>query len=272
MADEDDFGHTRIVRQSPGATPVPARLRLTPDNRAMALLVFLPGLAADASMWAAQRDALAAAHEVHVSDVHFRFATLREMARALLAEHPGGLVLCGASMGGILAFEVLRQAPQRVRGVALLGTTARPDSPEIAALRAAAFEMIEAGRYDEMIQGNVPFSFHGTRLGERALVDAYLDMLRRAGPEQLVRQNIATATRPDSRPLLPTLRCPTLVLCGDSDAVTPLAASREIAQSVPGAELEVVERCGHMLTMERPREVNEALLGWLQRHFPAPAR
>ena len=230
-------------------------------------IVLLPGLAADAAMWAAQFDALAATREVHVTDVHFRFATLHEMAQALLAEHPGELVLCGASMGGILAFEVMRQAAQRVRGLALLGTSARPDSPEIAALRANAFAMIEEGRYEEMIEFNVPFSFQGDRLGDRALVDAYLDMLRRAGPAQLVRQNIATATRPDSRPLLPTIVCPTLVLCGDADAVTTVDASREIAQLVPGAELTLIERCGHMLTMERPQEVNRALLGWLARQF-----
>jgi pimeloyl-ACP methyl ester carboxylesterase len=234
----------------------------------MPTIVLLPGLAADTAMWAAQREALAGVGAVQVSDVHFRFSTLPEMARALLAEHSGGLVLCGASMGGILAFEVLRQAPQRVRGVALLGTTARPDSPEVAALRASAFAMIEAGRYEEMISGNVPFSFHADRLDERELVDAYLDMLRRAGPDQLVRQNLATAARPDSRPLLPTLRCPALVLCGDSDAVTTVAASREIAELVPGAELGLIARCGHMLTMEQPREVNAALLGWLDRTLP----
>jgi pimeloyl-ACP methyl ester carboxylesterase len=245
---------------------------LTRDNARVPTIVLLPGLAADAAMWAAQRDALAATREVRISDVHFRFETLPEMARALLAEHAGELILCGASMGGILAFEVLRQAPQRVGGVALLGTTARPDSPEVAALRASAFALIEAGRYEEMIGANVPFSFHADRLGERELVDAYLDMLRRAGSEQLVRQNIATAARPDSRPLLPLLRCPTLVLCGDSDAVTGTDAAREIAQQVPGAELGLIARCGHMLTMERPREVSEALLGWLDRRFPAPAR
>jgi len=237
--------------------------------RAMSTLVLLPGLAADATMWAAQREALAAVREVHVSDVHFRFATLSEMARAQLSEQPGALILCGASMGGILAFEMLRQAPQRVCGLALLGTTARRDSPEIAALRASAFAMIEAGCYEKMICGNVPFSFHADRLGERELVDAYLDMLRRAGPDQLVRQNIATAARPDSRPLLPTLRCPTLVLCGDADAVTTVDASREIAELVPGAEFELIERCGHMLTIERPHEVNAALLRWLGRHFGA---
>jgi pimeloyl-ACP methyl ester carboxylesterase len=231
-------------------------------------IVLLPGLAADGAMWAAQRDVLAATREVCITDVHFRFATLPEMARALLAEHFGDLILCGASMGGILAFEVLRQAPSRVHGLALLGTTARPDSLAIAALRAQAFALIEAGRYEEMIAGNVPFSFHPDRLGERQLVDAYLDMLHRAGPGQLVRQNVATAARPDNRALLPTIACQVLVLCGDADAVTSVDASREIAELVPGAELVLVERCGHMLTLERPREVNEALLSWLERQFP----
>lgn len=226
----------------------------------MAELVFLPGLAADASMWNAQH---AAWPDAPVTDVHFRADTLPAMAAALLAEHPGELLLCGASMGGMLAFECVRQAPQRVRGLALLGTSARPDTPEIAALRASAFAMIEDGRYDEMITMNVPFSFHADRLGERALTSAYVEMLRRAGAAQLVRQNIAVAARPDSRPLLPGIDCPTLVMCGDADLVTPLEHSREIAAAIPGAELVVVERCGHMLTMERPAEVNAALQRWL---------
>ena len=204
---------------------------------------------------------------VQVSDVHFRFDPLPEMARALLDEHVGDLILCGASMGGILAFEVLRQAPQRVSGLALLGTTARPDSAEIAALRAAAFALIEQGRYEEMITGNLPFSFHPDRLGDAALANAYLDMLRRAGPAQLVRQNIATAARPDSRPLLPTIAVPTLVLCGDTDRVTTVEASREVASLVPDAQFELIARCGHMLTMERPAEVNAALAGWLRANF-----
>ena len=223
-------------------------------------LVLLPGLAADASMWEAQRAAFPAAP---VADVHFRFDTLPAMAAALLDEHAGELLLCGASMGGMLALECVRQAPQRVRGLALLGSSARPDTPEIAALRANAFAMIDEGRYDEMIAMNVPFSFHADRLAERALTDAYVEMLRRAGPAQLVRQNVAVAARPDSRPLLPRIACPTLVVCGDADVVTPLEHSREIAAAVPGAELVVLERCGHMLTMERPGEVNAALARWL---------
>jgi len=226
-------------------------------------LVLIPGLAADDSMWPAQRRAFGTA--ARVTDVHFRFDTLPAMAAALLAEHAGELLLCGASMGGMLALECVRQAPARVRGLALLGSSARPDTPEIAALRANAFALIDAGRYEDMITMNVPFSFHADRLGDAALTGAYLDMLRRAGPAALVRQNVAVAARPDSRPLLPAIACPTLVMCGDADLVTPLEHSREIAAAVPGAELVVLDRCGHMLTMERPHEVNAALRGWLAR-------
>ena len=236
--------------------------------RSMPTVILIPGLAADDAMWAAQRAALAPSFDVRIADVHFRAESLPAMAALLLAENPGPLVLCGASMGGIVALEAVAQAPRRVQGLALLGTTARPDTPEIAALRAAAFALIEDGRFEEMISGNVPASFHPDRLQDAALVDAYLAMLRRAGAAELVRQNLAIAARVDRRGLLPAIRCRTLVLCGDTDRVTTVEASREIAQGVPRAELGLVERCGHMLTIERPREVSDALLRWLA--APAP--
>lgn len=228
----------------------------------MARLVLIPGLAADATTWAAQREGLA---DAVVCDAHFRQGTLPAMAAALLAENQGPLVLCGASMGGMIALECLRQAPSRIAGLALLGSSARPDTPEIAALRAKAFAMIDDGRYEEMLSLNVPLSFHPDRLADRELTRAYLDMLLRAGPAQLVRQNLAVAARPDSRPLLAGIACPTLVICGDADLVTPIEHSFEIAALVPGSEMQVLERCGHMLTMERPQGVNAALRRWLAR-------
>lgn len=237
----------------------------------MQTVVLIPGLAADAAMWSAQRDALAPDFDVRCSDVHFKCDTLPAMAALLLAEHPGPLVVCGASMGGMIALEAALQAPGRVAGLALLGTTSRPDTPDVAALRAAAFAIIEAGRFEQMIAGNVAASFHPQRIDDAPLVAAYLDMLRRAGAAELVRQNVAIAARADRRALLPSIRCPTLVLCGDADAVTPVDASREIAAAIPGAEFALVERCGHMLTMERPSEVAAALRAWLGRIAP-PAR
>lgn len=230
-------------------------------------LILLPGLAGDPVMWQAQMAALADWNPV-VSDVHMRYSTVPAMAQALLADWPGPLVLCGASMGGMVAMEAARQAPERIAALALLGTTARPESPEMRQLREDAIELFERGRVAEVLEPNVAFAFHPENAADGALVRDYLEFALRAGAVQLVSQNRAVIERPDARLHLPLLRCPTLVMCGDADQLTPPDHSREIAALVTGAELVLVPRCGHMLTMERPKEVNAALLGWLQRHLP----
>lgn len=200
---------------------------------------------------------------MRVSDVHTRHATLAQMAAALLAENDGELLLCGASMGGMLALEVQRQAPQRVRGMALLGSSARADTPELIKLRSDAIALFEQGRMREVLEANVPLAFHPDNAGNAALVQAYLDMIERAGAQQLIAQNRALMTRIDSRPLLPAVRCPVWVACGDADVLTPPEHSREIAASVPSARFEQLAGCGHMLTWEQPQRVTELLLGWL---------
>jgi pimeloyl-ACP methyl ester carboxylesterase len=235
----------------------------------MTRVILLPGLASDAALWRHQVPALrAAGHAVHVSDAHARADTLSGMAHALLVDHAGPLVLVGTSMGGILALEVFRQAPQRVAAMALLGSNARPDTPQMIRLRSAAVAEFEQGRVDEILRANVPFAFHPSRQGDTALVSDYFDMVRRAGPEQLVQQNSAIMARPDSRPLLPRVRCPLLLVCGQDDALTPPECSQEIAIAVPHAELHLLPACGHLLTWERPAEVNALLLDWLGRLAP----
>ena len=228
-------------------------------------VILLPGLASDAALWRGQIPALQeAGHTVHVSDVHARAETLRGMALALLAEHEGPLVLAGTSMGGIVALEVFRQAPQRVAALALLGSSARPDTPALVRLRSEAIALFEQGRVAEVLRANLPFAFHPGRQGDTALVRAYFEMIDRAGAAQLVRQNRALMARPDSRPLLPRLRCPLLVACGDADALTPPDCAREIAAAVPHARLEILPECGHLLTWEQPEAVNRLLLQWLE--------
>jgi pimeloyl-ACP methyl ester carboxylesterase len=230
----------------------------------MSTLVLLPGLAADEAMWRAQLRALAAWRPV-VTDVHAHHDTVEQMAAALLAEHPGDLVLCSASMGGMLAMEAARQAPDRIRGLALLGTSAQPENAVMRAERERAIVLFAQDRVREVIEPNVRFAFHPDAAQDPALVGAYLDFVLRAGAQTLIRQNRAVIARPDARPHLPALRCPVLVMCGDSDQITPPECSREIAALVPQAELTVVPRCGHMLTMEKPDTVNAALLDWLRR-------
>ncbi len=228
----------------------------------MKQLILLPGLAGDETMWQAQVAALAAWNPV-VAGVHRDHDRIDAMAAALLSEHEGPLVLCGASMGGMVAMEAARQAPGRIEGLALLGTTARPETPDMRQLRENAIKLFAQGRVADVIEPNVAFAFHPERARDAALVRSYLDFVLRAGAGQLIRQNRAVIGRPDARAHLPRVRCPTLVMCGDSDQLTPPQYSHEIATLVPGAEIRLVPQCGHMLTMEQPQFVNEALSAWL---------
>ncbi len=237
----------------------------------MPTLVLLPGLACDERLFEAQRPALPAALPVRVSDAHMRHDRIETMAAAVLAETAGPLILCGASMGGMIAMEAAHQAPERVRGLALLGTNARPETPDMYQLRESAIELFERGEARDVIELNAGFAFHTSRGGEAALLRRYVELVLDAGVPQLVRQNRALMQRPDARVHLPALRCPVLVMCGDGDRLTPPDCSREIAELVPSAELVWIERCGHMLTMERPVEVNAALGPWLARLSAADA-
>lgn len=236
----------------------------------MHTVILLPGLASDATVWRDQLPALASRHLVHVSDVHFRFDTLPQMAAALLAEAPPGpLVLVGTSMGGMLALEAQRQAPQRVAAMALLGSSARADTPELLQLRSEACTLFEQGRMDEVLRANVLFAFHPNSARRRELVDTYLGFVRRAGAAALIRQNRAVMARVDSRPLLPQVACPVLVLCGEADLLTAPEHAQEMAAAIPGARLEMVPGAGHLLTLEQPARVNVLLLGWLDGLRPA---
>jgi pimeloyl-ACP methyl ester carboxylesterase len=230
----------------------------------MPSLILLPGLAADAAMWRHQLHALAKWHP-RVSDVHMRHDTIPAMAAAVLAETEGPLILCGASMGGMIAMEAARQAPERVAGLALLGTLAHPETAEMRRIREAAIDLFREGRLREVIEPNVHLAFH--RENALAHADDYLEFVLRAGAEQLVRQNLAVIARPDAREHLPRLQCPVLVLCGDADLLAPLECSREIATLAPRGQLAVIHRCGHMLTMEQPEQVSQLLKMWLEREL-----
>lgn len=229
----------------------------------MHTVILLPGLASDAALWRDQLPPLQARGPVQVSQVHAEHPTLPEMAAALLAAHDGPLVLIGTSMGGILALEVMRQAPQRVRAMALLGSSARPDTPELILLRSNAVKLYEAGRMEDVLRPNVIFAFHPSKAGDPLLIADYMAMMARAGGAQLARQNRAIMARPDSRPLLPGITCPLLVVCGDSDLLTPPECSREMADAVPHARLEILPECGHLLTWEQPQRINQILADWL---------
>lgn len=230
-------------------------------------LILLPGLACDAGLWRHQAPVLAASphvRHVHVADVHTRCGSLPEMAAQLLAEQADEpCVLVGASMGAMVAMHAALQAPGRVAGLALLGTSARADTPELVALRTQACALFAQGRMDEVLRANVLFAFHPDSARRPGLVDEYLALVQRAGAQQLIQQNQAVMARPDLRPQLPRLAVPTLVAVGDADQLTTPEQAAEIAAAIPGARLAHVAGAGHMLTLEQPDAVNRLLLDWL---------
>jgi pimeloyl-ACP methyl ester carboxylesterase len=237
-------------------------------------VILLPGLACDDALFEHQAQALRAepcVARVHIGNAHARCATLPEMAATLLQEHPGRHVLIGASMGGMLAMELHRQAPGRVVAMGLLGTTARPDTPELISLRTQACALFAAGRMDEVLRANVLFAFHPTQQRAPGLVDRYLAMIGRAGAQQLIAQNRAVMARADSRPHLPAITCPVLLACGEADQLTTPEHTREMAGLMPHAQVELVPGAGHMLTMEQPERVSRLVLDWLRRVGSATA-
>jgi pimeloyl-ACP methyl ester carboxylesterase len=166
-------------------------------------------------------------------------------------------------MGGYLAQEVMRQAPERVTRLALLDTSARADTLERTALRRGLIELARKGEFKGITPRLLPQWIHPDRLHDQALTREIMAMTQRVGRDAYLRQMQAIMGRPDGRADLPRIAVPTLVLCGREDQSTPLALHEEIAALIPGATLVVVERCGHLSTMERPDEVNAALRRWL---------
>ena len=224
-------------------------------------ITLLPGLACDAELWREQVAALAPQRPVRVSDVHTRHASLPDMAAALLDQTPGELLLCGTSMGGMLALEVLRQAPQRVKALAVLASSARADTPQLLKLRSDAIDLFRQGRMREVLQANLAFAFHPAHAP--ALAPRYLAMMDRAGADPLIAQTRAVMARADQRPWLPQVRCPTLLVVGVNDLLTPPEHAQEMAALIPGARLELLDECGHLLTWEQPQRLNQLLIDWL---------
>jgi pimeloyl-ACP methyl ester carboxylesterase len=234
-------------------------------------LILLPGLACDERIWEAQLPALPSAFGARVSDVQRHNDSIEGMAAAVLRDNEEPLILCGASMGGMVAMEAARQAPGRIAGLALLGTSARPETPDMFTLREGAIEYFERGEVRDVIEPNVYFAFHPTQAADPVMVQRYLDIVLGAGAEQLIRQNRAVMRRPDARLHLASLRAPVLLVCGEEDRLAPPECTSEMAALLPQAQVVWVPECGHMLTMEKPELVNAALNGWLAKHFPAAA-
>jgi pimeloyl-ACP methyl ester carboxylesterase len=165
-------------------------------------------------------------------------------------------------MGGYVALEVMRKAPERVSGLALLDTSARPDTEEAIENRRALMRRAKSD-FPSVIEKLLPKMLHPAHLEDGMIAGTFVAMAERLGEEVFVRQQKAIIGRIDSRPSLTRIKCPTLVLCGREDAITPVEVHREIAAWVPTARLEIVKGAGHLSPLEQPEKVTGALRSWI---------
>lgn len=225
-------------------------------------VVLIPGLLASARLYAAQLPELWRRGPVTVAD-HTRDDSMGAIARRILASAAPRFALAGLSMGGYVCLEILRQAPARVAKLALLDTSARADTPEATAQRHAQMALASSGRLGEVVEQQLERTVHPLHRKDPQLRELNRLMAEDVGPEAFLRQQTAIMGRADSRPRLAAIGCPTLVVVGEQDELTPPDRAVELAHGIRGARLVTVPECGHLSTIERPREVTRALLEWL---------
>lgn len=225
-------------------------------------LVLVPGLLCDSALWRHQLEAFGGAVDCRVPTV-VEEPDLGAIADRVLAAAPSRFALAGLSMGGYVALEIMARAPERVERLALLDTSARPDTAEQRRRRRGLLELAGKGRFKGVTPRLMPLLVHPDRLDDPAVADTVLAMAARVGRDGFVNQQQAILGRRDFRPGLGSIDCPTLVLVGRQDQLTPVALADEIAAGVSGARLTVVEACGHLPALERPAETTAALADWL---------
>jgi len=223
-------------------------------------LILLPGLLCDAALWAHQVEGLADVAQVQVADLS-GFDSMAGLAQSVLDVAPERFALAGLSMGGYVAQEIMRLAPERVKRLALLDTNARADLPEQSERRSTLMAEAESGGFAAIPPKLLPALVHPDHLG---LSDTVLGMAARVGVQGFLNQQNAIMGRIDGRAGLSSVDCPALVLCGADDQLTPVSAHEEMAAAIgANATLVVVPHCGHLSTLEQPDRVTVALRMWL---------
>jgi len=257
--------------------PAPATVPLAVISGAGILVVLLHAFPLDGRMWAPQVEALAGSYQVIVPDLRgFGAASeqaVEEAGMDLLADDVARLlddrgldrvVLGGLSMGGYVAFAFVRRHADRLGGLLLLDTKASADSEQARADRLRMAERVLAEGTGFVPETMLPRLLGKTSLQERPeLVERVTALVREQDPLAVAGAQRGMAARPDATDVLAAIAVPTLVVAGEEDAVIGPEVGRELAVAIPGARFLLVERAGHLASLERPEVVNEALLDFL---------
>ena len=222
----------------------------------------LPGLLNTRRLFEHQVEALSDIADCIVPEL-WHHDTMGAMAEATLAVSPKSFALCGFSMGGYVAFEIMRRAPERVERLALIDTQAAPDSPESTSHRHGLMDQTHFGRFHGVQRSLLPQIVYNAHLDDPAITQPILDMALEVGADGFRREQNAIIARADSRPLLVEIEVPTVVIVGRQDQSTPLVRAEEMAADIATSRLVVIEQSGHMSPLEQPDEVSAALRRWL---------
>ncbi len=225
-------------------------------------LVLLPGLMCDARLFQPQIARLSRDRAVTVAPIGSG-DRIEEIASGLLDQLPHRFALAGLSMGGVVALELVRRAPDRVTRLCLMATDAQADTPQIAANREELIVGAQAGRLEEVMRSVIGSETLAPGPQRLPILDDMLQMATELGPDLFVRQMRALQRRPDQQGTLRRIKVPTLVLCGAHDTLTPVRKHSFMAELIPEAVLYVVEDAGHLPTLEAPEETTGALIDWL---------
>ncbi len=225
-------------------------------------LLLIPGLLCTQDLYAAQIAALAGEVSVHPAD-HTRSDTMAAIAADVLAAAPERFALAGLSMGGYVALEIMRQAPERVERLALLDTSARPDLPEQTENRFRLVAIAQKKGIEVPAREMYPKLVAPSRAEDGGLQSEFLAMAAATGADGFARQQTAIAGRIDSRSSLSAIACPTLVLVGAQDQLTPPLLAEEMAAAITASRLAVIPGSGHLSPIEAPDAVTRELRSWL---------
>nr|WP_247742384.1 MULTISPECIES: alpha/beta fold hydrolase [unclassified Ruegeria] len=216
----------------------------------------------DARLFGAQILQISGARAVTVAPVSGG-ERIEEIASGLLDQLPHRFALCGFSMGGVVALELVRRAPDRVTRLCLMSTDAQADTPQIAADREELIVGAKSGRFEEIMQRLIGTETLAPGPGRVPILNEVMAMAKDQGPELFERQMRALQRRADQQPALRHINVPTLIICGAHDQLTPVKRHRFMAEMIPSAELKVMEDAGHLPPLETPAEVTQALEEWL---------
>lgn len=226
-------------------------------------IMLIPGLLCSARLYLPQIPELWRCSSVMIAE-HTRDDTMAGVAERILRNAPPHFILGGLSMGGYVAFEIMRQAPERVTKLILMDTSARSDTPEQIERRHTLISRAETGQLEQIADQLFPVLVHPLRQNDPALKGLVRLMASEVGPNAFVRQQNAIISRADSRSGLGAIKCPTLVVVGDQDELTPPELSKEIVDGISGAQLIKIPECGHLSTLEKPDKVSQAIVNWIQ--------